>query len=187
MTQYRRWFVVATNSQAEEKAAKSLRGVGYRVYIPKMRKTIIHHRTKKLLDRRFKLFNRYIFMSVDPANLPKVSPKDCDGVYEILGVKLDGRPCEIPRETIRRIMLAQWHGEFDDITEDAKTRKEMSKKRFGVGSEFRVRSNNPFTGFYGTVVKIKGRGVIKAMLEVFGKTVPIEFEPEDIEPIDKAA
>jgi transcription antitermination factor NusG len=183
----RRWYVAATHAKCEEKAAKSLREVGYRAYVPKMRKTIIHHRTKKLLDRRFKLFNRYIFISVDPSNPPKVSPKDCDGVYEILGVKLDGQPCEVPRATIRRIMLAQWHGEFDDITEDAKTRKEMSKKRFGVGSQFRVRSNNPFTGFYGTVTKVKGRGVIKAMLDVFGKTVPIEFEPEDIEPLDKAA
>lgn len=183
----RRWYIIATNPQAEEKAAKSLREVGYRVYIPKMRKTIIHHRTKKLIDRRFKLFNRYIFMSVDPANPPKVSPKDCDGVYEILGVKLDGKPCEIPRETVRTIMLAQWHREFDNITEDAKTRKELSKKRFGVGSEFRVRSNNPFTGFYGTVTKIKGRGVVKAMLDVFGRSVPIEFEPEDIEPLTAKA
>jgi transcription antitermination factor NusG len=182
----RRWYIIATKSQAEEKAAKSLREVGYRVYIPKMRKTIVHHRTKKLIDRRFKLFNRYIFMSLDPANMPTVAPTDCDGVYEVLGVKLDGQRWEVPRATVRRIMLAQRRGEFDDIT--AKTRKEMSQKRFGVGSRFQVRSNNPFTGFYGTVTKIKGRGVIKAMLDVFGRAVPIEFDPVDIERVpDKAA
>ena len=36
--------------------------------MPKMKKTIIHHRTKESLNRYFKLFNRYIFVGMHDYN-----------------------------------------------------------------------------------------------------------------------
>lgn len=175
------WYVARTNIKSEDKAAKSLRAVGYRVYVPKMRKTIIHHRTKKQLDRHFLLFNRYIFVATSPANKPIVSARDCDGVEDILRARKDGDWYQVPRQLIVNVMRAQRSGEFDDVS--PKSKKDASAKRFAQGSRIQVRSNHSFSGFYGNVVKVKGRGVVKAMLEVFGRTIPVEIEPEFIEPV----
>lgn len=177
----RKWFVVRTNIQCEEKAARSLRAARYRVYVPKMRKTIIHHRTKKQLDRHFILFNRYIFVAFDAGNLDYGRARKCDGVETILGIEMDGKPFEVSRAMIANIMLTQRNGEFNNVS--PKSRKDASTKRFTPGSRLQVRSNHPFSGFYGNVVKVKGRGVVKAMLEVFGRTIPVEIEPEFIEPV----
>lgn len=175
----RRWYVVQTNIKCEERAARSLRSSGFRVYLPKMKKTIIHHRTKKPIDRYFKLFNRYLFVSVEPENTNWFSLRRCDGVETVLGIDIDGRPCEISREVVRRFMLAQRKGQFNVLSPHS--RKLASQKRFPLGSRISLREDHPFGGFYGNVIDVKGRGIIKATMEVFGRLVPVEIKPEDVE------
>jgi len=146
-----------------------------------MKKTIIHHRTKKQLDRHFKLFNRYIFMAVDPSRQASKSARDCDGVEEVLRSAKDGDWYEIPRHEVVMVMMAQRKGEFNDVS--PKSKKDASAKRFAPGSRLQVRSNHSFSGFYGNVVNVKGRGIVRVMLEVFGRTIPVEIAPEYIEPV----
>lgn len=183
----RKWFIVETNIQCEVRATRTLRAAGYRVYMPKMRKSIVHHRTKKKIVKRFKLFNRYLFVAFDPTNLDFGRARKCDGVRTILGIQLDGKPWEVSRDLIKRCMLAQRKGEFDDVTVEPGSEKAVSKKRFAVGSRVQVKEGHAFSGFHATVTKIKGRGVIRAILEVFGKAVPVEFSPQDVEPVGLAA
>jgi hypothetical protein len=68
----------------------------------------------------------------------------------------------------------------------SKSKKEASKKRFAVGSRLRVHTGegfrHPFGGFYGQVVKVKGKGVVRAMINVFNGQVPMEFDPTEIKP-----
>lgn len=182
----RHWYVVRTNIKCEERAAKSLRAARIRVYVPKMRMTTYHHRTKKRIDKRFTLFNRYLFVSFDPSDLCFGRARDCDGVESFLGV--NGTPFRVSRKDVAHFMLAQRAGHFDKI--DPRTKKDAAKKRYAPGTTLRVRRNatdHPFGGFYGQVVKVKGRGVVQAMLEVFGGLTPVELRLEDIEPVDKAA
>lgn len=177
--QRRLWYVVQTNIQCEERAAKSLRAAKFRVYLPKMKKTIIHHRTKKPIDRYFKLFNRYLFVSLDPNDMDWFRLRRCDGVEKVLGMEIDGKPYEVSREVVRRFMLAQRRGEFDAISPHSKKKRIQGK--VPVGSWIRLLPEHPFGGFYGQVVKIKGKGVIKATLDVFGKLIPVEVPPEVVE------
>jgi len=186
MTQ-RRWFVVQTKVQAETKAVASLRAKGYRVYEPYMRKTITHHRTKQLINRRFRLFARYLFVSLPHDYEPHIGRvRGCKGVDDILGMDLDGKACEISRLIVRRFMLAQRRREFDDVTPI--TRTQMVAK-LPIGTWIRVSTNNHvFGGFFGQVTGVKGRGVIRAGIEMFGRLVPVELGAGDYTAIrEKAA
>lgn len=178
---HRIWFVVTTTIKGEEKAAKSLRAAGYRVYMPKMKKTIIHHRTKEPLNRYFKLFHRYLFVSMHPEDMAFGKVLDCDCVETVLGIDIDGKPCQIRREIVKRFMLAQRAGDFNDIAPHSK--KQSAKKRFPIGSRLKVKNSHPFGGFYGNVTKIKGRGVVQAGLELFGRLVPVELDLDDIDSV----
>ena len=78
-----------------------------------MRKTIIHHRLPVI--RRFRLFNRYLFVSLPHDAGPHIGRvRSCQGVADILGLKLDGKACEINREIVARFMLA--HGMANSMT-----------------------------------------------------------------------
>lgn len=179
---HRLWFIIATNIQCEDRASRSLRAAGFRVYMPKMKKTIIHHRTKEPINRYFKLFNRYLFVSFPAAkDVHFGNARKCNGVETILGIDLDGKPCQIPRETVRRFMLAQRRGEFNDISPLSK--KQSATKKFPLGSRLRVKIDHPFGGFYGQVTKIKGKGVVQASLQLFGRLVPVELDLNDIDAV----
>lgn len=186
MAKARKWFVVQTNIKCEDRAAKSLRAERFRVYVPKMRKTIVHHRTKELLDRRFKLFNRYIFVGIAADDLAFGLVRSCDGVYDILGSRMDGKPWEVPRETIARIMRAQRSGQFDSLIK--RYNITALKGEFPKGSNVKVRDrygHHPFGGFYGQVEKVKGKGTVRIMLEMFGTLVPVDFSADDLERVDR--
>lgn len=196
----RLWYVVRTNIKCEDKAARNLRQAGYRVYLPKMRKDIVHHRTKKRITRSFVLFNRYLFVGVPAENPNWYKLRACEGVECVLGE--DGpegrRYLPVPRETVASFIMAQRNLDFDATRraeikrkEIGRTEKQTLKMRFPVGSRFRVKKDwqhdHPFGGFYGQVVKVAGRRKIKAMMEIFATLVPIEIDPSDIEPVERAA
>lgn len=178
---HRLWFVVQTNIKCEERATRSLRAARFRVYMPKMKRTIIHHRTKQPMDRYFKLFNRYLFVSLDPNDMDWFRLRRCDGVETVLGIDIDEKPCQINRDDVRRFMMAQRAGKFNVLAPHSQ--KLASRKKFPIGSKLRVREGHPFGGFYGQVMDVKGRGVIKATMELFGSLVPVELKPEDIDAV----
>jgi transcription termination/antitermination protein NusG len=175
------WYVVRSNIRCEDRAMKSLRAAGYRVYLPVMKKDIFQRRKKVLVTRKFVLFNRYLFVR-DPSPVTDFyTMQKCDGVEKLLGIK--GTPIPVPREHIKHFMLAQRRGEFNDL--QPKTKKDAARKKFPLGSRIRVHrkaTEHPFGGFYAQVTKIKGRGVVQAMLGIFGSMVPVDLRYEDIEP-----
>lgn len=174
----RHWYVAETKVMAETKAIESLRKRGIRVYEPKLKKSIRHHRTKQLIIRRFRLFNRYLFISIpEPVDLHIGPAKNCDGVSDILGLSLNGKACEINREIVALFMRAQRRGQFNEII--PQSRRELRDK-LPLGAKIRISNRqSPFSGFYGFVTDIKGRGVIKAGLSIFGRLVPVELQSGD--------
>ncbi len=192
------WYVVQTKIRCEDQAAKKLRQAGYRVYLPKMRKDIIHHRSKKRQTKYFVLFNRYIFVGV-PAwqAVDWFRLTGCEGVDCVLGQDgPDGRKyLPVPRKMVLSFAAAQRNLEFDDTRRADLHRKKIGRTakatleiRFPQGSRFRVRRDwqhtHPFGGFYGNVIKVAGQQKIRAMLELFGSMVRVEFHPNDIERVD---
>lgn len=179
MAAERHWFIIRTNIRCEQRAVRSLRAKGYRAYLPVMRKDVFQRRKRVMVTRKFVLFNRYLFVGIPADRLDFYTARRCDGVECFLGI--NGQPARVSRETVARFLMAQRRGEFNDLL--PKTKKDAARSRFPVGSRLRVRGgDHPFGGFYGRVSKIKGRGVVRAMLDIFGGLTPVDLRFEDIEP-----
>ncbi len=188
------WFVIRCNIKCEQKAMENLQAAGFEVYFPRMRKDIIHHRTKAVITREFPLFNRYLFVGM-PQEAERRHwgfVRACEGVECALGV--GGVPLPVPAADVEAFRLAEIDMQFDD-TRAAKihrgdieaTKKAQVQRLYPTGSALRVKEGHDFGGFYGNVVSTKGAGKVKAMIEMFGGLIPVEFNVEDVEPIADAA
>ncbi|MBP0440671.1 transcription termination/antitermination NusG family protein [Tianweitania sediminis] len=170
-------------------AERSLRDCGFTVYFPKMRKDIIHHRTRVLITREFPLFTGYLF--VDRITSGPVSARDCDGVAELMGVKTDGRPWPVPAAVVTRFQQAEQDELFDDTKsarikreEEGRTERETIMMKFPAGLPIRI--ENPrhiLHGFHGRVVSVTGRGLVKVMVATLQSLTPVqaEFLTQDLE------
>lgn len=184
ISQDRLWYVCRTNIRSEDKAEANLRAAGYETYLPKMRKDIIHHRSKAIITREFVLFNRYLFAAQPAIGADWYTLRQCEGVESVLGI--NGTPMPVPAAHIERFRNAEIDMLFDDTHaakvhrgEIERTQKEQIRKTFRAGSSKRV-VNGPFGGFCALVTNVTGRDTIKAMVSIFGGMVPVEFQPEDL-------
>lgn len=182
------WFVVRTGVSCEDRAVEALRLAGFDTYLPKMRKDIIHHRKKTLIVKEFVLFNRYLFCAVPLGNFG--AARECDGFECFLGV--DGKPQRIHGKIVADFQGAEIDQEFDD-TKAAKVHRGEIKANekaqfasmFPEGRRVVVRAGHSLGGFYGQVVKAKGKSKVRAMIRILGGLVPVEFEGADLEPLDE--
>lgn len=185
------WYVVRTNVQAEEKALMNIRKSGYDAYLPRMRKDIVHHRTKAIITREFVLFNRYLFVEQPAVGADWYTLRKCEGVECVLGI--NGTPIPVPSNAVERFREAETDMQFDDTRaakihrgEIEKTHEREVRKRFPKNRHIDVLAG-PFGGFAGQVVGVTSRLTIKAMLNIFGGLVPVEFDAADIRPEERAA
>lgn len=163
------WFVLQTVLHGEDKVAEALAEMGFDTYAPMMEKEIWHPRKSRLVTRKFRLFNRYLFayLPVDARRWKTL--EDIKELDYVLGA--NGVPCPVPAAEIERFKLAEDLRLFDDTKQD----------RFPKGSRVRA-VGGPFGGFAGRVVSVAGRGVVHAMLEIFGRMVPVQFPYNMVEP-----
>ena len=59
----KRWYVIYTHTNGEEKALMNLKHQGFYAYVPRYRKTIRHARKVKTVLRP--MFPRYMFVELD--------------------------------------------------------------------------------------------------------------------------
>ena len=108
------WFVVRTNIRCERRASRSLRAAGYRVYWPQMRKSSIHHRTKKRIFKRLGLLVGYVFVRMTRLSTDGrpdwYTLRSCDGVECVLGI--DGKPISVRRDDIADLIRPQHPPKF---------------------------------------------------------------------------
>ena len=167
------WFVVRTNPRCEDRAVASLAESGFMTYKPGGRKEIIHHRTKKVIERRFPLMVGYIFLAMPSRDRHWHYVRSCDGVKAVLGV--NGTPIEVPCSDVDTIYDSEFRGEFD-----------MSKplKHYGHGYRAGQRVKvlaGPFTGFAADITNARGRQTLKIMVEIFGRMTPADIPVENVE------
>lgn len=154
--------------------AKELVKAGYEVYLPTLVKDIIHHRSKKRIQRQFPLFHRYMFVNVA-----------ADGWYTLGEVPGVGGylPGEIPSEIVKKWQELETSGKFYEAIPPRLSRKQRVnalKRRYMPGSRRRV-IQGPFTGFYGLVTNVEARGAVKLMMEYMGRETIVEFNAEQVE------
>lgn len=157
----------------------ALREAGFTPYLPRMRMETVHHRSHKLIVRAFPLFTGYMFVGTDPMRPRFRDMIDAKGVLRLLGS--DGRPLSMSEDVIETFMRAEDDMVFDDTREarirrkqEGRTQVDTIRMQFPVGSKATV-TYGPFAGFSGQVVDVLGKGLVRAMVEIFGRATPIEF------------
>ena len=188
------WYVVRTNIKCEKRALAALTAAGYEAYLPLMRRDVVHHRTKKVVTKELVLFNRYLFVAQPARGADWFRLRRCDGVEAVLGA--NGRYLPVDARAVEAFRQAEAELEFDETRAARLRRKEIGRTlkataamRFPVGAAIRVRKDfsraHPFGGFFGQVESVRGKGVVTAMIELFGRLTPVEFQPGEIERVGR--
>lgn len=160
----------------------ALRHSGFGFYLPRMRKEIVHHRTHKQIVRTFPLFTGYIFVGTLQKAPRFRDMLDAKGIARLLG--FDGRPFSIDPSTVVRFMEAENAMAFDDTREarirrrqEGRTQIDTIRMQFPVGSLQRI-TEGAFAGFNGQVESVVGKGIVKVMVDIFGRLTPIDTPVE---------
>ncbi|UXN67050.1 hypothetical protein N8E89_21205 (plasmid) [Phyllobacterium sp. A18/5-2] len=95
------------------------------------------------------------------------------------------RPVRISTDHVEAIYLTEIDMQFDDtraarihLKVEAKSRKATTEMQFPKGEGILVSdSMNPFAKFGGVVQEVTKSGRVVALIELFGRLTPVEFEP----------
>ncbi|MGO4449073.1 transcription termination/antitermination protein NusG [Phyllobacterium sp. TAF24] len=176
------WYVVRTNVKAEDKAFENIGKAGYDVYYPRRKVEVQHRRTRTLVVKEQPLMPRYLFVGQPRTNPDFYRLRNCDGVECILGA--EGRPLRVSGDDVEAIYIAEIEMDFDDTKvarihrrEEAVSIRENIARRFPAGQGVIVTDkSNPFAAFGGVVEQVTKTGRIVALMELFGRMTPVEFD-----------
>ncbi|HEV7286554.1 MAG TPA: transcription termination/antitermination NusG family protein [Kaistia sp.] len=176
---------VPAEGQDETIVERALTNEGLTPYLPRMKRELRHHRTKKTIVRRFPLMPGYVFVTAGPREPNWMRLKACDGISGVLS--LDGRPWPIPAAQVEALQRAEADLVFDDTHEarlkrgqDGKNRRETTALHYPAGCAITL-TEGPFAGLPGVVVGVSGGGLIRAIVEVFRQKTPMEIPAEWVE------
>jgi hypothetical protein len=192
-----RWYAIRLkpNAQRPSKQNERLTNIEFALsqegidhYMPLERREIIHHRTKKPIDKRYPLIPGYAFVSGvnDWLQLHK-----CDFVAGVLGVR--GTPLSILPSHIEAIMQAE-----ECIMVEYERQKALRRQRekdrdehipqrrlrvmYPAGSVIAIDGTHSMLGgMRGRVVDATGRQTIKAVIETLNGMVNAELPVSFVE------
>lgn len=169
------WYVVQAKPQRQALVIRELGERGFCVYAPTLWKTVLHHRTKKLVRKAFPLFAGYVFVWMVPGQTFASIRELVDG---------DRNPLAVPCRDMQRLVKADMAGEFDHTyghdSPNRNKRAEIMRKRFPKGKTVRI-VRGPFASFGAMVETATAAGVVKALVSVFGRSTLVDFAAEDLE------
>lgn len=145
---------------------RSLTDGGFAFYLPFENKTIIHHRTKKKIERRFPLMPGYGFVE-GVTNFEAL--RQCDGVMDV--IKSAGAPVPIPATEVRDIAQAEHavNAEHERKEANRKAREALGTRAalsnaFPVNTTVRVKQGHLLAGESFVVDAATGRATIKGII-----------------------
>ena len=176
------WYVVESNIKCEAKAAQNMADAGFVPYLPKLKFEVIHHRTKKRIEKTANLFRQYLFVGMPKNNPAWFNLRRCEGVKWVLGID---EPMIVPTAQVRDFWRKEHDLQFDSTKEAKQHRGETYQKQFPKGHKFNARvAGAPFLA---KVESVSARGVITAMVEMFGAQTRIKIEADSVAKEDRAA
>jgi transcription antitermination factor NusG len=134
------WFAAYTNIKCETRAQLGVAALGYRAYLPEFTKWVTHSRVRTVVKRP--LFNRYLFVELDPSRDGFGEIRDVNGIEAMVGNS--GVPMVMPERFIADLMHRQLSGEFDYASEEA----------FQVGARVKI-VQGQFDELLATVISAK--------------------------------
>ncbi|WP_316219400.1 transcription termination/antitermination protein NusG [Bradyrhizobium sp. SZCCHNR2026] len=105
------WFCIIVQPNSHRQVENSLAAIGYRVFLPKLRRWVSHARVKKAVERP--LLGRYMFVEVDYP-LQSFGPLTATRGVEAIISSAD-MPWPMPRVDVEDLLHRQMAGEFDEV------------------------------------------------------------------------
>jgi transcription antitermination factor NusG len=150
------WFVAQTLHHREKLAALHLGAQGFRIFLPRFRKTVRHAR--QLREVVAPVFPGYIFLILDPERDRWRSINGTFGVARL--VSAQGRPVPVPCGTVEAMIA---------------TTDQSGLVRLGgeltPGQAVRVVAG-PFAGGLGVLERLDGKGRVRVLLRIMGGEAP---------------
>lgn len=192
----RRWFVVrlrsaynlSTKGGLTDQVFEELRAAGYDVYLPRRRYDRHNRRLRVMAEWSEPLMPGYLFVAHPRAGRQVddwTEVKAIDGVLGPLGS--DNGPLHVPAAVIERIMQAEFASAYDE-TKAAKsvrgdTARRALEQRFKAGATVQVK-DGPFATFIATVESLSQQERVTALVDIFGRLVPVDFVPRQLEEVN---
>nr|WP_250809324.1 transcription termination/antitermination NusG family protein [Neorhizobium tomejilense] len=173
------WFVAQVLPGEERAAVAEMaricdrEGIYLRTYVPHGRREVKNHRTHRYHVREHPALPGYAFVSINRDKMHVIR----DHVVRYLGGE---RPIAIHPDEIQAVFTDEINGEFDQLGQSKKQRIAKLEEKFPVGSELRV-VDGCFIGLSAVVKEVTGHGRISALVELFGRMTPVEFEKKQLQ------
>lgn len=159
-----RWYVARTLPNREVGAAMQLGAQGFRVFLPKIARTVRHARKMRLV--RAPAFPAYLFVALDLNRDRWRSVNGTFGVARLVGA--DERPLPVPRGVVEAML--------DTLDETGVCRFDQ-----GLLTGQRVRViRGPFAEQLGELVRLDGAGRVRVLLEIMGGKIPAIVRSSDL-------
>jgi transcription antitermination factor NusG len=169
------WVVVRTAHASERRVNDDLEALGLEPYCPMLQRYVFRNlglrrrRVRELLQQP--VFTRYLFVGLPLGR--RVSRDSADRIEAVLH---DSRgPLRIPARAITAINRAELAGAWD-----ADKRPELHPRQFTAGETARC-IDGPFADFVVSVQEMLPEDRIKALVDIFGRGTPVEFDACQLE------
>jgi transcriptional antiterminator RfaH len=160
-----RWFLVHTQPKSEQKVEWHLSAQGFRIYLPRYKKTVRHARQVRTV--RASLFPRYLFVVLDLERDRWLSVRSTVGVSCLF--TQDGRPVPVPFGIVESLIGCSPDG--------------LTRLDYGISAGQRVRIlSGPFADSVGTLARLDEAGRVRVLLEMMGTAVPIALDRSVLAP-----
>lgn len=174
----KKWYVIHTQTGFENKVKTNLetkvqtQGLEHmigQILIPTEKVSEVKEGKKKISERKF--FPGYILVEMDLTDESWYLIKNTPGISGFVGS--GNRPIPLQETDIENILKQQ----------EDKTVKPKPKIDFNTGENVRVKEG-AFANFNGTIDEVNpGKGKLKVMVTIFGRSTPIEVEYWQVEKI----
>lgn len=159
-----RWYVMLAKPQRERSAFSALCERGYHAYMAMYRRRIIHHRSKRIIERDFPLFGHYLFAKI-PEHANWLKLHDVPFLTGYLGKR--GEPLQVAPGVVEAIMKADIEGEFDDSAMELK----VARRTYRPGIAARVLLHGNY--WPASIKDVTAEALINLEVMLFGRPVPV--------------
>jgi transcription elongation factor/antiterminator RfaH len=161
-----RWYVVQTQPHGENKALFHLERQNYRVFCPRISKTVRH--AGKTSRVQTPLFHSYLFVNLDIA---RERWRSINGTFGVSRIILSN---EMPQAVPRGIVEALIRRTGDEGTI-------VWRPAFVIGQQVKIHEG-PFADFVGELEHLDASGRVRVLLDMMGRGVSIFTQAEKIAP-----
>jgi transcription antitermination factor NusG len=159
-----RWFVAQTLSQRENMAGFHLEAQGFRIFMPRFRKTVRHAR--KLREAIAPIFPGYVFVVLD---LERDRWRSINGTFGVARlVTAQSRPTSVPTGVVEALVASVDESGLVRFDDDIRPGQPVSVLA------------GPFAKSFGVLSRLDGNGRVRVLLAIMGGLVSVAMDRADL-------